>query len=64
MFRIVTPVCTKRFECIQQVLYVFSWCNGELERNSTLQLQVQSVVRFLTTENNSDAKIHRLLGTD
>ncbi len=39
MLRIVARVSTKSFEWIQQVLYVFSWCNDELERNSTLWLQ-------------------------
>ncbi len=39
VLRIVTLVCIKSFEWIQRVLYVFSLCNGELERNSDLQLQ-------------------------
>ncbi len=59
--RTIILVCTKSFGWIQWVLHVFSLGNNELERNSTLKLHgVKCFVHFLTTENNSRAKIHRL----
>ncbi len=49
---IVIPVPTKSVKWTQRVLYSYN----ELERNSALQLR--SIVRFLTIENNSGAEIH------
>ncbi len=58
LLRIVTLVCTKSFEWIQRVLYVFGLCNDELERNFTLWLRGMECCLFFNNKKNFEAEIH------
>ncbi len=62
VLRIVTQACTKSFEWIKRVLYVFVLCNDELERNFTLHLRGANCNSFfIILDNNFRVKIYRCL---